>query len=249
MSKLIPRIPKFLIFLFLFITAFLLGFLLLSCYNETKAYKSIYLTRYLFNEDLLLAVTFNGTETNAELLSTFTISVGYLSFCVEYDGLISCAPFDKLDKLSRYPIISVDAGNEGMDLDLVKLSQRFNEICYSYVLMAAIIMVLISLLLSLWNMIPLLPWKKWINMIMAGVSLVNTIIWGIGAMLQHQAAKSSQMIIPVASMNLIDANSGSKAEAISWTAFAFIAVVLIGNTFVVVRSFQTSNDPMVNRKY
>ncbi|WEJ92778.1 hypothetical protein PSN45_000234 [Yamadazyma tenuis] len=210
----------------------------MSCYTSTEAYSSLFLTRYQFNKKEMSIVSFNGTETTESDLSSFTLSIGYLSFCVSYDGSVSCTTFDNLGKLKTYPIISVDTGDKNTTIDLVKLARKFNNICYPYVLMSAMIMALACLALNAWISVPLLPGKLLVRKMIVGVSGIDAMVWGVGSMLQHQATKANQALVPSASMKLVQVKTGIRAEAVTWTAFSFLVVIALGNGVLLLRELR-----------
>lgn len=232
MINITSKLPAFFIGVFLFITTFLLSFLLVSCYDSADAYSDLFLTSYTFNKDQMLVVSFKGNTTEDDLVS-FNIKVGYIYFCISYDDSSTCTSFSNIEKLEYYPIINVDSGNDSTTIDLVKLAQKFNSICYSYILMSVLILTLLSLLLVIWNLIPLLPFKLICRKIMTLLSLASLVVWGLGAMLQHQATKANKSLVPVASMDLVDVKVGSRADAISWVSFTFLAVITLSNIVVL----------------
>lgn len=244
MINIIQRIPNLFLLVITFITTFLLSFLLLSCYDEADAYSGIYLTRLSFNKDQMLIVNFNSTTTSKDI-DEFSLAVGYMNFCVDYKHKTTCALFSNIDKVKNYPLIAVD-GDENTTIDLCKLAKRFNEVCFSYILIAALILVLFSLALIIWIILPLIPGKLWVRKILCIVGLVNVLTWGLGAMLQHEAVKSSSALIPLSSMSLIDVHPGTRAESVTWTAFCFLLVNLIGNLFLFYREYNITKEPIQN---
>lgn len=241
MTNIITKLPAVFVGILLFITTFLLSFLLVSCYDSAQAYSGIYLTSYTFNKDQMLVVSFNGNTTADDLIG-FNIKVGYLYFCISYDDSSTCTSFSNIEKLDYYPIIHVDSGNDSTTIDLVKLAEKFNDICYSYILITVLILTLLSLLISIWNLIPLLPFKNMSQKIITALSLAGLLVWGLGAMLQHQATKVNKSLVPVASMNLVDVKVGSRADAVTWVAFSFLAVVSLGNGFLVFQQIKSNKN-------
>lgn len=245
MFSIITKVPNFFLFIFLFIATFLLSFLLLSCYSSAEAYADVFLTSYSFNEQEFLEVTLNSTKSDTKgEVTKFSINIGYVSFCLDYDKELTCTTFDNIDKLDKYPLISVETGKkDNSTIDLVKLAEKFNEICYSYVLMVVLIFTLVCLGMVFWCMIPLLPGKPLCRKLLCGLSVINALLWGVGAMLQHEAAKASKSLVPMSSMNLILVKSGNRAEAMAWTVFSFLCVVCIGNIVLLVKSMTVLKQP------
>lgn len=239
--SIVTKLPNFFIIIVLFITTFLLSFLLLSCYQEAKAYSGAFLTSFKFNRDEMLLVTFNGTTDN-EQLSGFSIDIGYLNFCVNYNNDTTCSSFDNIAKLNYYPLIQVVNGDDESTIDLVKLAKKFNDICFSYVLMAALILVLAAMAMMFWIMIPLLPGKKLARKTASAMLLLNGILWGVGSMLQHEAVKASAYLVPISSINLIKVQTGIRAESMTWVAFCFICVCFIGNTILLMKEMKIAKN-------
>lgn len=247
MFGIITKLPNFLLFIFLFITTFLLSFLLLSCYSEAEAYSSVFLTKYGFNEQDFVTVTMDNSTEAPGNYTDFSIKIGYLSFCVDYEDKLTCTTFDGIDKLNTYPIISIETENGSSSIDLIKLAAKFNDICYVYVLMVVLIITLLCLGIIFWNMIPLLPGKVLARKIVCGLSAINVLLWGIGSMLQHEATKANASLVPLSSMDLVHVASGNRAEAITWTAFSFLCVFCIGNIFLLFRG--SNSTPVIPPPY
>lgn len=223
-----------------------MSFLLLSCYQETKAYSSTFLTSFRFNPDEMLLVKFNETASSDQL-SGFSIDIGYLNFCVNYNNSTSCSSFDNIAKLNYYPLIQVSNGDDESTIDLIKLAKKFNDICFSYVLMAALILVLAAMVMMIWIIIPLLPGKKLARKVACGLLLLNGILWGVGAMLQHEAVRASAYLVPISSIDLIKVKTGTRAESMTWTAFSFICVCFIGNIVMLMKEIKLAKS--VTEKY
>lgn len=250
---------KLFIALLLVIAVFLEAFLLLGCLDTTSAYSSVYLTSYLFNSTSGLSAKINQTESTGgedsagesiggeglkkilgrstkELgsgaTSAFRISVkvGYLSACVDINSNITCTTYANLEPLEAISELEVDKTS----LNLVLLSKAFSEICHLRLLMALIIISMMLLILLFYSSIPLIPGKIAAIRACLLLAIINTLLWGLGSMLQDEAVKTSRAMVPVALMGLALLKVGTRARAMAWTSFAFMVVTAFGTAYLSV---------------
>lgn len=59
------------------------------------------------------------------------------------------------------------------------------------------------------------------------VAATAVLVWGLGAMFQHQAVAGALEFSQVALLGIVEVKRGTRAEAMSWAAFVFIAVACI----------------------
>ena len=246
---LIKKLMKFVLLVLLFITVFLLSFLLIGSTDTAGTYSSVYLTKLEFNQSSELysnvQAAYKGSNISTKL-AEMTLSVGYLGVCVDIDNSLQCTSYNDLDSISDYTGISIiPTTKNGTDqLNLVTLAKTFRKVCYSNVLLAAIVLSLLSLLVMFWNVIPLVPGKAMAKKIACVVSAANVLVWGLGSMLQHEATKAARHIIGPASMNTVSATIGQRAEAMTWTAFSFLLIVCMGSVFVYIRDLKEKANEM-----
>ena len=240
---LLKKLSKFFLLVLLFITVFLLSFLLIGSTDTSSTYSSVYLTKFEFNKssDLYsnIQAAYKGSNISTKL-AELTLSVGYLGVCIDIDNSLQCTSYNDLDSISNYTGISIipTTKNGADQLNLVDLAQTFRKVCYANVLLAAIVLTLLSLAVVFWNVIPLVPGKSMAKKIACVISAANVLVWGLGSMLQHEATKAARHIVGPASMNTVSATIGQRAEAMTWTAFSFLLIVCMGSVFVYIRDLK-----------
>lgn len=233
----LKKLPRFLMFVSIIIVVFLLGFLLVSCTAEPKAYSDVYLTEFNFNKSspLYNNVKLSFSSSNSSGMADMSLRVGYLGICISMKDVNSCSTYNNLTWLSEFSgtsIVPTSSKTSGGTLDLAALARDFREVCYSNVVIAATVMSLILLVLIFWLIIPCAPGKLLGLKIVTFLSAIDALLWGLGAMLQHVATHAANKLVPSASMQIISAKIGTRAEAMSWTAFTFILLVCILGVFM-----------------
>lgn len=241
---LIKKLMRFFLLVLLFITVFLLSFLLIGCTDTTGTFSSVYLTKLEFNQtsDLYANVqaAYKGSNISTKL-AEMSLTVGYLGVCVDIDNSLQCTSYNNLDSISDYTGISIiPTTKKGTpeQLNLVELATTFRKVCYSNVLLAAIVLTLLTLVVMFWNLIPLVPGKSMAKKVACVLSAANVLVWGLGSMLQHEATKAARHIVGPASMTTVTSTIGQRAEAMTWTAFSFLLIVCMGSVFVYIRDLK-----------
>ncbi|CAI5760680.1 unnamed protein product [Candida verbasci] len=198
-----------------FIGAVLLSFLLLGCIDTSSNYSNVYLYEYQFNSTSSMYEHANATNSN---LQDISVRVGYLGICLNLDSELTCSSYNQLN--GTYSISLLDS-----DLDLINFAEAFSSICHPRVLASCIALTLIVLLILCYIMIPIKAGKLIVHKVCLAFSFLNFSLWGLGAMLQHQAVITSVVISEESSLNLIKSSTGGRAEAMTWTAFSFNLIV------------------------
>ncbi|KAK6458259.1 Ca2+ regulator and membrane fusion protein Fig1-domain-containing protein [Scheffersomyces xylosifermentans] len=217
----------------LFINGFLLSFLLIGCVDTSKQYSNVYLIKLEYNQTSPLFANVNAAYKSANSsteLATMSITIGYMGVCVKVSENLSCTTFKSLDTFSNVSgvsIIPTKAKVMTPQLDLVKLAKSFNKICHPRILMAAIIMDLVLLVILCYCSIPLMPGKPALHICASALAFCNSLLWGLGAMLQQESVFTTSKIVGDSAMGVISATIGTRASAISWVAFTFQLVVTI----------------------
>ncbi|KAK5961868.1 Fig1p PWA37_000752 [Arxiozyma heterogenica] len=245
----LKRSPKFIIIILNFITIFLTFFLLTGCYNEQN--KNTFLVKYQFNKHSsffpIIKQSYDNTNSNkTQGLENIVIRSGYMGICIDnipnnynlhnQPLKSTCYPRKNISDVSFYndlmiKISSVNSQNSSVstdktNLNILKLAQITSvNIIHPYILGATIILSLIHFLLLFYLMIPHVPLKKYINKPMFLLSLIMTLLWGIGATWTHIAVHSAFDFIPEASMNIIKVKKGKKAALMSWFSFSFLLLI------------------------
>lgn len=227
------RMPRIIMLILLLISVFLLAFLLLGCSSKASNYSSIYMIRYQFNKSSALYPLIKSTYKNKNLTNYENLKVtsGYLGICVHLDDDITCTSKSDLSQFgsTSIPLYTSGSNSSTTNMDLISLGSEFsNNINHPYILIASLILTLILLLSLLYIVIPGLPYKQMVNKINLILSPVITLLWGLGAMWTHVAQHAGKQPVESASMNIIMAHIGKKAEAMTWTPFSFLCIVTFG---------------------
>lgn len=201
------------------IAVFLLAFLLVGCYSTELAYSLVYLLEMLFgNETEFLVASQNQT------LTLLTLKSGYLAMCVSSDTSTVCAAAHNLSSLYESSKVELAEGS----LSLADIATSLANVCNPHLLVCCIILSLVLTLLILWTAIPRIPGKIFIRRAAFGVGAISVLLWGLGAMLQHQTVLTAVLLVKVSSMDIVSVSRGQRAEAMTWTALLFLIVATIG---------------------
>lgn len=214
---LISLITKAFTFVSLIITLFLLGFLLIGNVSSAGAYSSVFMVKLRFNS------TADALEFANNTVADRYITANYMGICAGLEnGKKVCSAAANYTSLERY--LSVDL--QDTRVSLAEISLGFTEACHPRLLIVSLILVVLLLVTVLWSAIPLLPSKPLVRKISVGLCFLNVLIWGLGLMLQHQTVAAALKLVGPSSMGMVVATKGGRAEAMTWTAFAFMVVVL-----------------------
>lgn len=263
------RIPRFFIALSSFISVFLLVFLLVGCYNVNQ--RSTYLAGYQFNTNSsIYSVISNQFDANSttEGLQDVKILSGYMGVCIEevpssYLGNSSsssvCFGRKVVSDTEIYEDLTIRMFNikssnstdttNYSDLNILQLAQQTSEnLVHPYLLMVTIIFTILLFTITLYAMIPKLPYKQYAQYILMGLSPMTALLWAIGAIWAHVAIHCNELLIPSASMNIVEISVGSKAEALSWSAFSFLLLNCLIIWAIYFRDRKRLNDKLDDLK-
>ena len=242
--------PKFIIIILNFITIFLTFFLLTGCYNEQN--KSTFLVKYQFNKESsfypIIKQSYDNAKGNkTQELENIEIRSGYMGICIDSIPKNYNLQNQSLGSVyySRKNITNVSLYNDLMiemsginsrknlsasiqktNLNILKLAEITSvNVIHPYILGATIILSLIQFLLLSYLIVPGVPFKNYINKPILILSIVTTLLWGIGATWTHIAVHSAFDFIPEASMHIIKVKKGKKAASMSWFSFSFLLVI------------------------
>lgn len=215
------------------IAAFLLSFLLVGCYLPSLTYSLVYLLKLLFNE----TAGFSQDQT----LPDITLRAGYLAMCVNLDSTMECVAAHNLTALYSSSSVALEEGT----ISLTDVSSALSDVCNPRILICCIIMSLSLIVLILWLAIPLVPAKLFVRRVTLGLGVLTVLLWGLGAMLQHQTVLTTVKLVEVSSMGLITASRGGRAEAMTWTAFLFLSVATLGIGFSCWHSATKDNNEKI----
>lgn len=242
----IKRLPKLFISLLVFITFFLLGFLLIGCMETLSTFSKAYLMKLEFNKtsELFPKIEQAYSQVNKTgSLADMLIRASYLAMCVDMDSSMACSSTINLSTLSNYSGISIIPVTNGTttQIDLVLVAKSFSDNCYPRILMSTIALTVLLTLFVFWSSVPLLPGKMMARRIACGLLAITVLLWGLGAMLQHQAVSSIKNMIGSTSMYTMMATLGKRAEGMTWTAFSFLLLSCIGLVALCLRDLLLLN--------
>lgn len=245
--KLGKRIPRVLVLITSFISVFLLVFLLVGCYNVDQS--STYLVKYQFNDKSPLYPVISNQFSSQEYtdgLENVQIFSGYMGICINnipsnYDRNSSsksskvCFNRKKVDDMDIFDDLTIKIfsfknsnsteESESSNLNILELAhQNSDELVHPYLLMVVTIFTILLFGITVYAIIPKLPFKNYVQFIIMGLSALITLLWAIGAIWTHVAINCNVSLIPRASMNIMTAEKGSKSQALSWTVFTFMLI-------------------------
>lgn len=248
---LVKRLPKAFLSLLVFITIFLLGFLLIGCMESQKTFSDTHLMKLEFNKSSSWFPTIEAaySAANQSSLTNMLITASYLAMCVDLGETLTCSSNINLSKLSSFSGISLlpSKTNSTMtQIDLILVAKSFADSCYPRILMSTLVLTILLTIFVFWSSVPLLPGKLWSRRIACGLLALTVLVWGLGAMLQQQAVSSIKTLIGPASMYAMQVSPGKRAEAMTWTAFSFLLISCIGLVALCVKDLVSArNSPQI----
>lgn len=244
---LIKRLPKLLFSLLVFITIFLLGFLLIGCMETPKTFSDAYLMKLEFNKSSPWFPTIEAaySELNQSSLTNMLITASYLAMCVDLDDSLTCSSNINLSKLSSYSGVSLFPSKSNgsiVQIDLILVAKSFADSCYPRILVSTLVLTILLTIFVFWSSMPLLPGKLWSRRISCGLLALAVLVWGLGAMLQQQAVSSIKTMAGPASMYAMQVSPGKRAEALTWSAFSFLLICCIGLVALCIRDLVSAKN-------
>lgn len=200
------------------IAVFLLGFLFVGCSGTGSAYANVYLVTLLFNQSLADSVSSNS------LLPGLSLAAGYMAMCASASESTVCSMASNTSALESSS--TIDVGDSL--ISLVALAQALRHVCRPHLLETSLGLCLGLLVMIAWLSVPLLPGKLTVRRCACAVAAATVLVWGLGAMLQHQAVAGAREFSQAALLGIVEVARGTRAEAMSWTAFAFVVVAFMG---------------------
>ncbi|KAH3679428.1 hypothetical protein WICMUC_000973 [Wickerhamomyces mucosus] len=232
----IRKAPKVLVLILLFISVFILSFLLLGGYETSDTYSSIFLIKYQFNQSNpiypLIQNSFSNSNTTSESYDEITVKANYLYVCLGLNETINCQSRSNIynyQNLTNVQLYTASSSTSSNSINPIQIAAEFtNGVIHPYLLILTIILAIILFLTILYNGIPGMPFKYHLTKFNIGLSLISTLISGLTSIWGHIASKSGKELVEMASMNIIEAHIGKKAAALHWTPFSFLCIVSIG---------------------
>lgn len=257
--SLMKKMPRVISLVLLFINIFLLAFLLLGCTNIGDIYSSTYLIEYTFNKSSPIYPLIRDSYASKNLSGYETLSVraSYLSLCIYIEGYdMQCTSRSDLDTFARttaVEIYQVNSNASAVSLDIVELASTFsNDIVHPYILIVSVIFTIILFLMLFYIVIPELPGKTMLTRVVLLLSCIVTLLWSIGSIWAHVAVDAGKNLTQEASMGIIKAEVGSKAESMTWVPFSFNLVVVVTLFYLYFRDLkqnQKENSSQLNVDY
>lgn len=199
-------------FVALVISVFLLGFLLIGGASTDTAYSSVFLVKAAYNETLPLLQSANFS------VPALTIKANYLALCVSMADQITCSLSRNVSSL----ISATTVSSGPVTFSLVAIAQAMLEVCKPHLLVASIVLILLLLVFVIYTGFPFVPAKLIASKIASILTGLIVLVWGLGCMLQLQGVDGAREFIGVASMGMVVVRPGGRANAMAWTAFAFV---------------------------
>lgn len=208
------------------VSFFLLGFLLIGSSSSNGAITAIYLIRLTYNTssasaDALMAAYSNETDT------TLTVKANYLGLCASTEsGGTVCTSSHNLAAVEEA------TGSTGA-VNLFAIVEGLRLICYPWVLVATLVIILLVIVVELYHVMPFVPGRYMARKVCLGATALTVMVWGIGAMLQHQAVKGAKAFVDAATDDYIEVKVGTRAEAMLWAAFLLLILATLASCFRV----------------
>ncbi|SCU91608.1 LAFA_0F04764g1_1 [Lachancea sp. 'fantastica'] len=239
------KMPRFFAMACDLIAILMLIFLLVGANNSSQV--STYLTSFRFSSKSplydIISTSFDAQNTTTGLQQVHVLA-GYMGICVTglpkaYAGDSTlCYNRKSVSSETLYQDLGVKVFNirtpdtkstanftATMDLNILQLAQDSSvKIIHPYVLMAVIVLALLMFCATLCATVPKLPGKSYVNVFLLILSPVLTLLWGLGAMWTDVAIRAGKNYVPHASMGILKVETGTKASALAWAAFAFFIV-------------------------
>ncbi|AAS51053.2 ACL175Wp [Eremothecium gossypii ATCC 10895] len=235
---LVKRTPRLFALTFNAIAILLAVFVLLGCYNSQQ--QSTFLSRLQFNAQSPLYTVIEKSlheRTNTTGFEQLRIKVGYLGVCLSNlpaaypGGPVQCfgrknitgTPlYDALD-LRVFNIPAAANSSSHTDLNILGLAHAAAaDIDHPYIFMISIILAILMFCILLYVTVPMLPYKRPLNLALLGLSPLVVVFLAFGSMWTHVACNAASAFIPPASMGVIKVHRGRKATAMVWSCFVFV---------------------------
>lgn len=200
-------IPRFLALALFFITVMLLSFLLLGCVEAAATYSNVNLATVRYN------LTLDAIDTDTK--TPPTLLLGYVNACCQTDDNITCSSYGKLSSI-------VDDDTFGSDIDMLQIAQKFSSTCLPYILIVTICLTLAALAVHAYSLVPILPAKLAAKKVCMALTIFNVLFWGLGAMLQDKLVGTAVALAGTLSAYALEMTIGTRAQGMTWTAFAMM---------------------------
>lgn len=231
----ISLILKWFTLVSLIIPAFILSFLLIGDVSASSTYSSIYLVKLSYNTT---SDAYKDLVTKSPS-SNITITANYMAMCVSGANEKMCSPAGNTTSLENHTKVHLGKTT----LSLSDVSRSVSDACHPRLLVVTIALTLLLLIMVIWCAVPFFPVKPVVRKISCGTALLTVLLWGLGAMLQHQTLEGALYFIKSASLGLISAKKGGRAEAMSWTAFTFLLLSFFMLAFTCFREQPKDKPP------
>ncbi len=246
---LIKKLYPVLIPLTLLINVILLIFLLFGSTSTSGIYSDTYLVKYSFNtsspifEQIKHAYASSNTTID---VSKLEVTASYLGICAssgKHDK--TCVSRTKTSNLSAFQGLQIYSDNSTSltaSLDLVAMASKFsNKIVHPYVLMVTIVFSFI-LFLSTIILLLLSFFSAKLKLVLTKLSLVLSfvlvLLWGIGAFWSHVAIDTSNNLMSLSSLSVINSYKGTQSQAMSWSAFTFFLIDFLGIMVLFIKNIK-----------
>jgi hypothetical protein len=240
MFKFLLKIPRIFGVIFLFIASCLLCFLLLGCVDDSSpVFSDVYLVRYQYNSNSSFFPVIENGYKNSNSSSNYAnmeIRSGFLAICAVNGDELSCTSRNNLTSLAPFKNLNVYNGtsdNVYGSFDPVVLASVFsNNIVNPYCLITTLLLTVMTMIGTTCHGLPVMPHRSGVHQITVILGLLAWSVWTAGAMWIQIASNAASQIVPDASLGILQANVGSRAEAMTWTSFVFLSLAVMLSLFV-----------------
>ncbi|SSD61057.1 uncharacterized protein SCODWIG_02818 [Saccharomycodes ludwigii] len=218
--------------------------------------------------DTRTSTTNNSTKVSLKGLEDIEIKTGLLGICVtnlpesfsqNYTGNSVCFNrFKSTTNMTLYNDLEIkiltfgsssssssnnDNTENTSNLNIFQIALEQLKIIHPGVLIATIVCSLFTFCFIVYVTVPynLLPFKKTINLVTIGIATLSTVLQGFNAILIAIGVKTMVNVVNDATMNILLIESGNKAQAMNWTAFALLLLVCFILVGLYFRDYSHNN--------
>lgn len=226
-----------------FVSIFLLSFVMVGCMHATSAFSSVYLVKFQYNKASPVYENiqeyFNSTNSS-NTLGSVVVKTGVTGVCTSMNGETLCTSQNvgtfnrsELFTVANFTIYEGNINHELGSLNLLDLALSFSSTeMYGLILSVLICLgiALVSLVFVAFFPVPPKNWRNTSAYLFLCLALILSVISNLT---MYTSANATRTAVEGASMELIDVQIGSKASAMYWVAFVLIvlACALIWPTY------------------
>lgn len=228
--------PRAVMVALVFVTIFLLSFVMVGCMHGGDTFSSIYLVRFEYNTASpffeYIENSFNSSQNpNGAYIS---VKTGIMGICttLEDDTLCTGQNFRRFNASEISPVanFSIYGGNQSHELgsfNLLKMATSFSTKSMYGLLMAVLICLggaFASLIFVTFFLVKADNWKNLVAYYGTGLALIFSLVSNLT---MYTASHTTKSTVEQASLGLVAVTVGRKAAMMYWSAFALIMLSCI----------------------